>query len=173
MNKLLRWKHGRVRGWTIDGKGNLLCEYDPDYLPTYRVRGYKRKYYRQVQVMIHGRLQWFYVHRLMAFSWLTKPRNPLKRIVDHRNGDSLCNDIQNLRWVTVTGNNLNKKCYGLEESVGMFYPRVAGHTHWKYGSCNAEDAKETRKLLVECYVRYNNRFPNCGSEWPHESIFRY
>ena len=171
--KCLRWKHGRIRGWLIDAKGDLHCEYDPDYLPIYRISGRKGKHYRQAQLMANGAARWFYIHRLMGFTWLRPPDNPLKFIVDHKNSDSLCNRIENLRWVTITGNNLNKKCRGLKDVDGMFYPRVAGYTHWKYGTDDLELATTIRQLLVECYVRYNCRYPTCGSEFPHYYIHKY
>ena len=167
------WKHGRIRGWLIDATGSLKCEYDPDYKARYRITGRKGKHYRQAQLMANGAVRWFYIHRLMGFSWLTPPDSPLKFIVDHKSGDSLCNRIENLRWVTITGNNLNKKCHGLKEVGGVFYPRVAGYTHMKYGTRDLELAQTIRKLVVECYVRYNSRFPNCGNEWPHKYIYKY
>ena len=167
------WKHGRIRGWLIDAKGDLHCEYDRDYLPNYRIRGGKGKYYKQAQLMVNGAGRWFYIHRLMGFSWLSAPDSPLKFIVDHKNGDSLCNRIENLRWVTITGNNLNKKCIGIKQLNGLFYPRIASFTHFKYGSSNLEVAVSMRKLLVECYVRYNCRYPQCGSEFPHKYIHKY
>ena len=171
--KRVRWKHGPIRGWLIDTKGNMQCEYDPDYHPQYRIRGRKGKHYKQVQVLAAGMLRWFYIHRLMGFSWLSSPDSPLKFIIDHRNGDSLCNRVENLRWVTITGNNINKRCYGLHEEGDWFSPRIAGYTHRRYRSRDSEVALEIRKLLVECYVRYNCRFPNCGSEFPHKYIYRY
>ena len=171
--KGVHWKHGRILGWLIDAKGNFECEYDPDYKAQYRIAGRKGKHYKQVQLMAHGAPRWFYIHRLMGFSWLRAPDSPLKFIVDHINGDSLCNRVENLRWVTITGNNLNKKCHGLEEVDGMFYPRVAGYTHLKYGTPDVELAQTLRKLVVECYVRYNCRNPACGSEFPHKYIHKY
>ena len=171
--KSLRWKNGKVRGWKIDGRGDLHCAYDSDYKPQYRVRGRSGKFYKQVQVMVSNASRWLYVHRLMAFSWFDVPENPLLFIVDHRNSDSLCNHVENLRWVTITGNNLNKKCDGLVEKNGLFAPRVAGFTHTKYASPDRETAKMARNLLVECYVRFNTRFPDCGSSFPHSSIYRF
>lgn len=172
MSRVLRWKHGRLKGWSIDGKGGILCEYDADYRPQSRIRG-KKKSYRQVLLLAGQRLQWLYVHRLMAHSWLETPVSPLKFIVDHKNGDSLCNRIENLRWVTITANNINKKCLGLVETVKGFSPRIAGYVHHKYCTPDMELAKTLRTLLVECYVRYNSRFPGYGSEFPHKCIHNY
>ena len=71
--------------------------------------------------MRSGKLQWFYVHRLMAYSWLGPQPHPLRNIIDHIDGDSLNNSIQNLRWVTATGNQLNKKCHGIFEQDGKLH----------------------------------------------------
>ena len=173
MSKALYWKHGRIRGWRIGGAGDLLCEYDSDYKPCYRIRGRPNKLYQQVHIITCGRLQWLYVHRLMAFSWLSTPDSPLRFIVDHRNGDSLCNRVENLRWVTITANNLNKKCYGLHEENGWFSPKIGGYVHRRYRTRDVDLALSLRKLLVECYVRYNTKFPNCGSGFPHNCIYKY
>ena len=41
MSRALRWKHGRLKGWSIDRKGAIICEYDADYQPQSRIRGKK------------------------------------------------------------------------------------------------------------------------------------
>ena len=123
--------------------------------------------------MVRSSLQWFYVHRLMGFSWLDTPDSPLKFIVDHRDGDGLNNAVENLRWVTISGNNLNRKCYGLVEKSGIFFPKIAGYVHTRYGTDDRELALTLRSLLVECYIRYNSRHPACGSGFPHIWIHKY
>jgi hypothetical protein len=168
----LRCRKGRVRFWNIGPSGVLTCSLDPELVPAYRVTSGTKKY-RQVQLMVHKRLQWFYVHRLMAFSWLGDPPHFLRTIVDHINGNSLCNNIENLRWVTRTANNINKRCYGLFLADGLYYPKIAGFTHRKYGFPTEQDAHDFRHLLVECYVRFTMKHPESGNEFPHYSIHNY
>ena len=159
------------RHWKIDARGNLHCTLDPTFFAPVRTTGRKKKYL-QVQLMLHGRLRWYYIHRLMAFSWLPKPKSRRLRIVDHRNGNSLDNAIENLRWVTSQGNNLNRPCYGLVREDGLFYPKVAGHIHYKFGTDDEGTAIMFRKTLVECYVNYTIRNPDSRS-YPHEYIGNY
>ena len=168
--KPLKYRNALVRMWEIDARGNVFCTLDPTYEAPTRIRGTRKKY-AQVQLILHGRLQWLYVHRLMAFSWLPTPKSPRLRIVDHRNGDSLCNEIQNLRWITTQGNNLNRPCYGLVKEGGIFYPKVAGHIHYKYGADEAT-ALMLRKILVGYYVNFTIRNPDSRS-YPHENIGNY
>ena len=168
--KPLKYRGFVLSWWKIDARGNLYCTADPTYEAPTRVTGTRKKY-RQVQLLVHGRLQWLYVHRLMAFSWLPKPKSPLLRIVDHRNGDSLNNKIENLRWITTQGNNLNRSCYGLVMEDGIFYPKVAGHIHYKFGADEAT-ALMLRKILVEYYVNFTIRNPDSRS-YPHENISNY
>lgn len=169
----LRCRKGKVRYWTIDSTGWLTCSLDPSFVPTYRVSGKTNKRYKQVQLMVHKRLEWFYVHRLMAFSWLGDPPHFLRTIVDHINGNSMCNEVQNLRWVTRTANNINKSCYGLVFEEGMYYPKICGFIHHKYGFSTEQAAHELRHLLIECYIRYTMRYPENGNNFPHFSIHSY
>jgi len=54
-----------------------------------------------------GRKRWKYLHRLLARSFVKNPRPDIFNIVDHINGDTLCNDISNLRWVNRQLNMIN------------------------------------------------------------------
>ena len=171
--KPLRCRKGKVRFWVIDSRGNLSCTLDSEIVPPYRTQTRKNKSYRQVQLLVHHKIEWFYVHRLMAFSWLGDSPPFLRRIVDHIDGNSLTNKVDNLRWVTSTANNINKRCYGLVEREGLYYPRVAGFTHFNYPSQTEVEAQEFRKVLVESYVRYTMRFPENGNSFPHYCIHKY
>ena len=170
--RTLRCKEGRIRFWEIDGSGNVRCTLDPTHLPVTRLsKGTKN--YQQVQLMRGTIVRWYYVHRLMAFSWIGKFPHPLRFIVDHRDGKSTNNRIENLRWVTITANNINRKCYGLFLEQGMYYPRIAGFIHRRFGTVDENLATNIRQILVECYVRYNTRFPDSGNAFPHYSIHTY
>jgi hypothetical protein len=172
MLRKLRCKTGGFKNFLIDTRGAVTWNGDGDYAPPTRISGKKKKYV-QVQIMRGGALKWFYVHRLMAFSWLGESPHLLRLLVDHADGDSLNNSVENLRWVTPTANQINKVCRGIVEEDGMFYPKVAGYVHKNYGSLDEELCQDIRKMLVECYVRYNCRFPNNGNAFPHKSIHKY
>jgi hypothetical protein len=172
MFRKLRCKKGIFRHLLIDGSGTITWDGDFDYTPTTRIAG-KRKVYQQVQLMRDGKLSWFYLHRLMAFSWHGESPHILRYIVDHSDGDSLNNSVENLRWVTPTANQLNKLCRGIVEEGDLFYPKIAGFIHKRYACADEELCQTIRRVLVECYVRYNCRFPNNGSAFPHKSIHKY
>ena len=169
MLKKLRSKGGSFKNLLIDSRGAISWSGEGDYVPTTRIKG-KRKQYEQVQLMRGGNLKWFYVHRLMAYSWLGDEPHFLRSLVDHIDGDSLNNAVENLRWVTPTANQINKACHGIVEEDGLFYPKVAGYVHTNYGCVDEELCQSVRKNLVECYVRYNCRFPDNGNAFPHKSI---
>ena len=134
----------------------------------------KKKKYWQVQIMRCGDLKWYYVHRLMGYSWLGSQPHPLRYIIDHINGDSLDNSVENLRWVTPTGNNFNKRGYGVFECGGLYCPRIAGFIHSRYATADKELCIEMRDILVQSYVRYSCRFPKKDScDYPHYSIHKF
>jgi len=170
--KQVRCKQGLIRNFVIDSRGQVTCTADPDYNIPSRLSG-KKKVYKQVQLMRGGTTKWYYVHRLQAYSWLGESPHLLRYIVDHIDGDSLNNGVNNLRWVTPTANNINKRCDGIVVQDGMFIPRIAGFNHVRYKTTDRELCQMIRRNLVESYVRYNCRFPEVGSDFPHFSISNY
>ena len=54
-----------------------------------------------------GRKRWKYLHRLLARAFVKNPRPDIFHIVDHINGDTLCNDTSNLRWLNRELNMIN------------------------------------------------------------------
>ena len=108
----------------------------------------------------------------MAYSWIGLSPHLLRNIVDHRDGDSLNNAVWNLRYVTVSANNLNRRgVCGVVERGGIWYPKFCAYVHRNFASDSKEHAQEIRAILLESYIRYSNRFP--GSDYPHARIFRY
>ena len=169
----IRSSLGPLKHWEIDRAGNVWCSLDDEYIAPIRITG-KKKLYRQVQLNANGTLKWFYVHRIMALSWLPRPNHPKLRIVDHKDGNSLNNNIENLRWVTVRANNINKKCFGCIFDEGMYTPRIMGYCHHRFASADKAEAQQTRDLLAECYVRYLIKFPGAKvGSIPHFNITKY
>ena len=50
------------------------------------------------------------IHRLLAETFLTNPRN--LEMVDHKNQNTQDNRLSNLRWASRSVNNINRKTYG-------------------------------------------------------------
>ncbi len=66
--------------------------------------------YRTINLYNNGACKQFLLHRLIAIHYI---ENPLKKpCVDHKNGKSLDNSINNLRWLTKSENNANRKTNG-------------------------------------------------------------
>ena len=172
MFRPLRTRSGVVRFFVINARAQISCELDEEHEVKMRLQGKKKKYW-QVQLLKNGTIQWFYLHRIMAFSWLGDSPHVLRTIVDHQDGDSLNNCVNNLRWVTSTGNNINKRCFGIIEEGGVYYPRIAGYTHTRFGSTDLDLVTTTRKILVESYVRFTCRCPEKGNNFPHKLIYNF
>ena len=172
MSKVLRGFQGRIPNFEIDARGHVVCTLDENYTIPRRIVGKKKKYI-EVQLIRTGTIKWYLVHRLMAFSWLGPPNNIRKNLVDHIDGDSFNNNVENLRWVTHTANNINKKCHGLVKEGKLYIPKIAGYKHKRFSTPDEELCKMLRDILVESYVRYNCRFPENGNAFPHSSIHKY
>ena len=83
------------------------------------------------------------------------------------------NAVWNLRYVTVSANNLNRAgVLGVVKRDGMWFPRFCHFIHRNFASECKEHAQEIRAILLESYIRYSNRFPG-HDDYPHERIFRY
>ena len=60
-------------------------------------------------VMFNNENESCYLHRLVAEMFLIKPLG--KWIVDHIDGNKKNNNVNNLRWVTNSENQLNRECH--------------------------------------------------------------
>ena len=168
----LRCKAGPIRHYEINESGVVRCSQDHEIPIPCRVHGRTKKY-KQVQLMIGGgRIRWLYVHRLMGYSWLFSKKHECQNIVDHIDGNSLNNSLNNLRWVTACVNNLNKSSYGLVRDNELYMPRIMGFTHARYATKDEDLAQEIRTKLLQCYIRYGNRYPQ-NKIFPHNKIHKF
>lgn len=69
---------------------------------THDAKGYDR-----VTIKIDGKWKHKMVHRLVAMAFIPNEHN--KPLVDHINRNTKDNRVENLRWVTVKENGLNRK----------------------------------------------------------------
>jgi len=72
--------------------------------------------YKRVGLCIDGKKKEFAVHRLVAFRWVNNPKN--KPCVNHKDGNKLNNDVENLQWVTYKENTNHALENGLMGYVG-------------------------------------------------------
>ena len=168
-----RWRdQSLIKHYQIDRKGNVTCILGLDVLYRRKLSpGKTPKYYWHVLLRLFGRDRWIAVHRLMAYTWLGSFPHPLRRICDHIDSNSENNNSWNLRYLTIRGNNLNRAgVSGVVQKEGIWYPRIAGYIHHKYGNKCHNLVKEMRHTLLQSYIRYTMRFPeNC--DYPHEKIY--
>jgi hypothetical protein len=65
-----------------------------------------RKGYYSIGLSKNGKNKNFNIHRLIASYFIPNPNN--KRCVDHIDRDKLNNKIENLRWVSISENGMNR-----------------------------------------------------------------
>lgn len=63
------------------------------------------KGYLQVVLQKHKNIKWEKVHRLVAQTFISNPKN--KREVNHKDGNKQNNCVNNLEWVTISENQLH------------------------------------------------------------------
>lgn len=112
--------------------------------------------YKRIQLSKNGKTKKFYLHRLLAQYFLENPEN--KPCVDHIDGDSLNNNLNNLRWATISenGRNVKAKGYGLYKTKQKKPYRV----QWKLlNGRNKSKFFLTREEAEEFAEHYD--FPMC------------
>ena len=91
--------------YEIDCWGNVWNKKYKKFLKPYVNKGYLK-----VSLYKDSKRKHFLVHRLIALHFIENPDN--LDFVDHIDRDKLNNDLDNLRWVTLSQNNRNRDCKG-------------------------------------------------------------
>lgn len=174
----LRWLDEKlIPHYEISRTGIIRCTLGDDMEILYKQKsshkGNKPKPYWFALIRKESCDKWLAVHRLMCYSWLGSFPHPLRYICDHIDGDSTNNHLWNFRYLTIRGNNLNRKgVKGVVLVDGKWCPRIAGFVHKKYGHEDMAFAKELRSIMLQSYIRYTSYYPNSDG-YPHRLITRF
>jgi len=71
--------------------------------------------YQVVQLMNNNKKEKYRVHRIIALTWLSNLRN--LEIVNHKDGNKLNNNVNNLEWVTHSENSKHAHMTGLVKTA--------------------------------------------------------
>lgn len=100
--------------YTINEEGIIINIKGKELKPYIHPTGYKI-----VDLYKDGKRKHFKLHILLAQTFIPNPNN--YKIIDHIDRNKLNNNLDNLRWVTSSENNLNKNikggCISYEEKV--------------------------------------------------------
>lgn len=131
----------RIKGYshyTVDSLGNIVNQITGQKLkPLLNTNGYYR-----VALVSQGIQKFFYIHRLVAQTFLSNPDN--KPQVNHKDGNRANYRLDNLEWVTQSENDLhsfrilNRKptCLGM-----------VGDKHWNAKAVTAVNLTTEQKLI--------------------------
>ena len=103
-----KWIHGYENLYKICKNGDVIsCKFNKEKILKPRIdnRGYLR-----VGLYKNKKVKNFLIHRLIAIHFIDNPNK--YQCVDHVNRNPKDNRIENLRWITQSGNNRNKKNTG-------------------------------------------------------------
>ena len=173
--KKLRWSdQSIIPHYEINKKGIITCTMGEEFEVLYKQKNCgknkKPKLYWHALIRRNRQDRWLAVHRLMCYSWHGSFPHPLRFICDHIDSNSLNNNLWNLRYLTIRGNNLNRAgVIGVVKEDGLWFPRIVGYVHKRFGHEDKEFSRMLRQNLVQSYIRYTMRFPDSDS-YPHKNI---
>jgi hypothetical protein len=115
------------------------------------------KRYLTVTLSKNGHSRTQFVHRLYAQAFLPNPEN--KPILNHKNGDKLCNTLNNLEWVTYSENALHAYQTGLYKSKERRGRLIVD-------TCTGKKFTSIKKAAESLNIRYSTcRTYLCGSKF--------
>ena len=130
MNIEITKKIEGYENYTISSFGNVFELVKKRFLiPS--IQNDKGKHYYYINLRNEDGRKKYYIHRLIALSFIPNPNN--ENCIDHINGNGLDNSIDNLRWVSHQQNMLNRKKQlnntnfefkGIRKSINKFYSEI-------------------------------------------------
>lgn len=107
MKEIWKYIDGYNGKYQVSNIGNVRSFYKSEHGTPLKIMTLERHGlpYRFVSLFFKGKRKTAYIHRLIALSFI--PNINKKPCIDHINGNTLDNRIENLRWVTYKENNNN------------------------------------------------------------------
>lgn len=109
-----------------------------------------RSGYRTARLSCNGRTKSFFVHRLVAMTFIPNPED--KPQVNHKNGNKLDNSVSNLEWSTASEN--VKHAYGMNLIKSKGRPLLDTSTGKVY--CSIKDASLQSGIKYSTLRNYLN-----------------
>ena len=133
------------KNYMIDEDGNVLNLNTNKYLKgSIGENGYK--YYRLSK---DGKKTMFYAHRLVAEIFIPNPNH--LPVVNHKNGNKLDNNVNNLEWVTYSQNTKHwKDTTKIQRKITEYYVEDLPNEEWK----------EFNNYLISSYGRIRHKIKN-------------
>ena len=114
----------------------------------------RNKKYKAISITQKGKQKHYYIHRLVAEAFIPNPNN--YPMVNHIDGNSLNNNVDNLEWCTAQQNTIHAYKLGLINHMSRFMPceQCGNPTAAKDGIC--ADCKEKIKKDIRHEIRIQN-----------------
>lgn len=113
------------------------------------VKGYLDKYgYRRVLLHIDGKRVKFFVHRLVAETYIPNPKNLPQ--VNHKDGNKLNNNVSNLEWVTPKENIEHAIKIGLKKPKGKISEKEVKEIKKLFGQISMKEIAEMYNVSHSC-----------------------
>ena len=105
MQELWRDVKGYQGCYQVSNYGRVKSTAQHNWLHKQIIRKPKTRRYAELPLASNGKTKWVLVHRLVAQAFIPNPQN--KPEVNHKDGNKLNNNVDNLQWCTKSENELH------------------------------------------------------------------
>lgn len=104
--------------------------------------------YKRVLIYIDGKRKKFFVHRLVAQTFIPNPEN--KPQVNHKDGNKLNNHVNNLEWVTNKENINHAEKFGLRTHENVLKIEQVKEIKKLFGIKSMQELAEMYNVSLSC-----------------------